>query len=178
MPSVFKRVARKGEPYTIQYTDHLGCRKTVKGFTDRLLSEQLAAKLESEARMRRTGLIDPEQENFHLHKQSPLEDHLTNFAKAQRDNTAKHSELILTRIRRVMNGCGYRCLGDINAEEVRDYLHRMRKENRKIGHRTYNHYLQACDSFLNWCVRTKRLLTNPLIGIELPRTGLDLPPPA
>ena len=31
---------------------------------------------------------------------------------------------------------------------------------RRLGHRTYNHYLQAIDGFLNWCV-PKRLLLIP-----------------
>ncbi len=173
MPSIFKRNDRKGEPYTIQYVDHRGRRKTVKAFTDKALSEQLAAKLESEARMRRTGLVDPEQETYLLRKQMPLEDHLNNFAKMQGDNSAKYGELTLTRIRRVMNGCAFTCLAEITTEEVRDFLQRMRTEN-NIGHRTYNHYLQACDTFLNWCVRTKRLLTNPLAGIERLNTEVDV----
>lgn len=60
MASIFKRRKVKNEPYTIQYVDHLGKRKTVQGFTDKGLTEQLAAKLESEARLRKTGLVDPE----------------------------------------------------------------------------------------------------------------------
>ena len=60
MASIFKRSKRKkNEPYWVQYTDHLGKRKTAKGFTDKGLTEQLAGKLESEARLRKTGMIDP-----------------------------------------------------------------------------------------------------------------------
>ncbi len=59
MASIFKRSRKKGEPYTIQYFDHLGKRKTVQGFTDRGLTEELAKKLEGEVRLRVTGLVDP-----------------------------------------------------------------------------------------------------------------------
>ena len=53
MAAIFKRNKKdRNEPYTIQYLDHLGKRCTVKGFTDKGLTEQLAARLEGEARMR------------------------------------------------------------------------------------------------------------------------------
>jgi len=48
MASIFKRNKRKNEPYLIQYLDHLGKRRTVQGFTDKGLTEELSAKLESE----------------------------------------------------------------------------------------------------------------------------------
>ena len=48
MASIFKRNKRKNEPYLIQYLDHLSKRRTVQGFTDKGLTEELSAKLESE----------------------------------------------------------------------------------------------------------------------------------
>jgi hypothetical protein len=57
MASIFKRRKGKNVPYTIQYIDHLGKRKTAQGFTDKGLTEQLAGKLESEARLRSSGMI-------------------------------------------------------------------------------------------------------------------------
>ena len=47
MASIYKRRKGKNEPYSIQYIDHHGKRKTVKGFTDKGLTEQLAGKLET-----------------------------------------------------------------------------------------------------------------------------------
>src|SRR5208282_6023487 len=64
MASIFKRSKKKNEPYWIQYKDHLGKWKTAKGFTDKGLTEQLAVKLETEARLRKTGLVDAEQERI------------------------------------------------------------------------------------------------------------------
>ena len=55
MATIYKRNKRqKNELYSIQYVDHAGRRRTTQGFTDKGLSEQLAAKLEANARMRRT----------------------------------------------------------------------------------------------------------------------------
>src|SRR5882672_11624142 len=90
MASIFKRSKRKNEPYTIQYFDHLGKRRTKKGFTDKGLSEELAAKLETETRLRATGLVDAEQDRLATHKQSPLVAHLASFEKSLSATTPTH----------------------------------------------------------------------------------------
>ena len=59
MASIFKRSKRKNEPYWIQYKDHGGKRRTAKGFTDKGLTEELAARLETEARLARPALLIP-----------------------------------------------------------------------------------------------------------------------
>lgn len=173
MASVFKRSKKKNTPYSIQYFDHEGKRRTVKGFTDKGLTEQLAAKLEGEARMRLTGLVDPEQERYWAHKSAPLKGHLEAFEKSLRDNTSKHLTLTMTRVNRIVAGCDFQKLADVDREVVQSFLQGLQdKEN--LGHRTYNHYLQAMDSFLNWCVETKRLLTNPLAGLDRLNTEVDI----
>jgi hypothetical protein len=103
MASIFKRNKRKkNEPWWIQYTDHLGKRKTAKGFTDKGLTEQLAGKLETEARLRSTGMIDGEQERYAVERQAPITDHLTKFEESLNDNTGKHVKLTMGRIRRIV----------------------------------------------------------------------------
>jgi hypothetical protein len=72
MASIFKRRKGKNEPYSIQYADHRGKRKTVQGFTDKGLTEQLAGKLETEARLRKTGLVDAAQERSMEIRNAPL----------------------------------------------------------------------------------------------------------
>jgi hypothetical protein len=89
MASIFKRSKRRNEPYLIQYFDHLGKRRTVQGFTDKGLSEELAAKLESEARLRTSGLIDPMQDRIAEHKQTPIAEHLAAFEESLEDNYAQ-----------------------------------------------------------------------------------------
>ncbi len=168
MASIFKRSKRrKNEPYWIQYTDHLGKRKTAKGFTDKGLTEQLAGKLETEARLRSSGLIDGEQERYALERQAPIADHLNKFEETLKDHTGKHVKLTMGRIRRIVAGCNFATLSDITPEAVQSFLRSMRKtENMGIGHRTYNHYVQTINSFCKWCVATDRLLSSPLKGLE------------
>ena len=53
--------------------------------------EELAAKLETEARLRKTGLIDPEQEHFAEKRLAAVADHLTAFESSLGDNTGHHA---------------------------------------------------------------------------------------
>ena len=173
MASIFKRSKRKNEPYSIQYTDHEGKRKTVKGFTDKGLTDQLAGKLETEARLRKTGLIDGELDRVAEHKQLPICEQLDAFKESLADNSGKYVKLTMTRVRRIVEGSGFGKIVDIEAEAVQTFLRKLRKEN-DLGHRTYNHYLQAIDAFCNWCVVTKRLLRNPILGIERLNAAVDV----
>jgi len=118
MASIFKRTRKKNEPYTIQYSDHRGKRCTVQGFTDKGLSEQLAAKLESEARLRRTGLVDAEQESYLAQKLAPIGPHVEAFEESLADNSPKHISLTMTRVRRIIDDGKFECLADLSVESV------------------------------------------------------------
>jgi excisionase family DNA binding protein len=94
MASVFKRGKDKGKrnaPWYFEYKDAHGKRKMRKGFSDKNLTKQLANKLETEARLRREGLRngddDPSDEKGLL-----LSDHLTAFETSLRARkcTEKH----------------------------------------------------------------------------------------
>jgi integrase len=172
MAAIYKRSKEKGACWEIQWKDENGDRRACKGFTDKGLTLQLAAKLEAEARMRRTGLIDPEQEKFLSHKQSPIQGHLDAFKLSLGDNSPKHVKLTMTRVMRIINECEITKLADITIELVQQCLRSVRDED-GFGHRTYNHYIQAFDSFLNWCVPS-RLLVNPILGMERMNVETDI----
>ena len=104
MASIFKRSKRKNEPYWIQYKDHGGKRRTAKGFTDKGLTEELAARLETEARLRKTGLIDPEQERQAATKLCPIKEHLTAFEESLSDNSPKYLRQTMNEVRRITKG--------------------------------------------------------------------------
>src|ERR1700722_8236784 len=174
MATIYKRNKRqKNELYSIQYVDHAGRRRTTQGFTDKGLSEQLAAKLEADARMRRTGLIDPEQERLAESKQSALDELMKAFRESLAEQTAQYVLHTTSRLRKIVEGCGFKTLAEIDAEAVVKFMRSLRKSE-KIGPRTYNHYLQAIDAFGNWCVATKRLTANPLAGIERLNPDVDV----
>ena len=164
---------KKNKPYYIQYFDADGNRVTAKGFTDKALTEQLAAKLENEVMLRKRGMIDPAQERLLSIKQSPIEGHLDAFARSMANNTEKHRKLTMTRVRRVIEGCGFLSLAEMDGEKVVDWLNATRQAE-DLGARTFNHYMQAADAFGKWLVATKRLPANPLAGMERLNSETDI----
>ncbi len=173
MASIFKRKSGKHVPYTIQYEDHTGKRLTVKGFTDKGLTQELAAKLETEARLRRKGLVDPELEQIQATKAQPIADLEAAFKESISDNTAKYVKLVTSRIRATFDAAGVTCLADLEPERIRSTLRKFMKKPR-FGHKTYNHYLQALRCFCNWCVQTGRLLRDPLVSITALNANTDV----
>jgi len=166
MASIFKKQKTvKGAPYFVQYTDENGKRKTVKGYSDKSLTEQMAAKLELEARMKKTGMVDPEIDHFRVQKLLPIEQHQKAFEKKLSDRSEKYQAHTNGRIKAIIEGCDIKTLADLKLETVQDHL-RSYAKTKKLTNRTYNHYVQAIDAFCNWCVKSKRLPANPLAGLE------------
>jgi site-specific recombinase XerC len=176
MASVFKRGRDKGKRrafWYVSYTDHKGIRRTRKGFTDKLLTEQLGAKLENEAMLRERGLIDPEDERLAQQRAFPISGHLVAFEKSLAPNTEKYIKQLMSRVRRLIEECGFDVAGDIDPETVTTTLQDMR-EDEGFGHRTYNHYVQALNTFCNWLVKSRRLPGNPVVSVERLNNDVDI----
>ena len=170
MATIYKKGRDKKKrhaPWYIDYFDHPGKRRTRKGFTDKSRTEQLAAKLENEALLRKSGMIDPKQEEFANQRKSVLESHLQDFeiGLQRRISTAKHVRLTISRIRRVVRGCEFETIGDISADDVECFLSEARMEG-EFGHKTYNHYVQAFEQFCSWLMAKGRVSFNPVVGLE------------
>ncbi len=178
MASVFKLgrdKKKKSAPWYFEYKDHHGKRRMRKGFTDKSLTEQLAIKLETEARLRTMGLIDSEQRERVEQQSSDVQHHLAAYRKSLgfKKTSDKHIKLTMSRIERIIAGCEFKTLGDFDPDSVEVFMVELREEV-DIGHRTYNHYLQAIDSFCNWLVRRRRLDRNPLAGIPRLNSATDV----
>jgi site-specific recombinase XerD len=180
MASVYKKggdKARKGTCYYVSWTDEHGKRRSQKAFTDKGLSEQLGAKLENEVMLRKRGLIDPEMDNYSQSQKSAIAGHVEKYRTilASRDATSKHIGLTISRVKAVIEGCGFKLLKDINQDKVSKYLQGLRSgEGRTIGHRTFNHYVQAFDGFCRWLVTRKKLRSNPVVGLERLNNEVDI----
>ena len=176
MASVFKRgrdKSKRRSVWYISYDDHQGKRRTKKGFTDKGLSEQLGAKLEQEAMLRKRGLIDAESERRTEQQKAPIEGHLEAFKESLSDNTPKHLRLTMSRIRRIINDAAIISINGITVDKVATMLRKIRKDD-DLGHRTYNHYVQAIDGFCKWLVASGRADRNPLASLERLNTEVDI----
>ncbi len=146
-----------------------------KGFTDKGLTQQLAAKTERESRQRLLGLIDGEQEEHAAKKNSSVKEHLKNYKRSllAKENSEKHVKLTIARVQKIINGCEFSTLRDLNAGDVETFLTELREED-GIGFRTYNHYIQAIDAWCNWMVGRRLLDKSPVAGIPRLNAGLDV----
>jgi integrase len=178
MASVFKlgrdKKKRRSSWY-FEYLDEQGKKRMRKGFSDKALTEQLAVKLETQARQLRLGLIDGEQAALAESKRTDIETHLADYEghlKA-RKNSAKYVSQTMGRVRRVLNEASIQVLGGLTEDAVQKALLDLRKAE-DLGHRTYNHYVQAVEGFCLWLVRKHRLPSNPIAGMERLNAATDV----
>lgn len=167
---------KKGAPYYIQFLDHEGKRRTTRGCADKGVSEAKAAKIETVVQRVKLGLAEEAELDALLGK--PRSDAWHERLKAfeaslkRKNNTAKHVRLTVNRVKLVLTGCEFRTLADFDADAAEEFLAEYCQEE-DLGHRTYNHYVQAIDAFGNWLSHPKRriLERNPFDGI--PRRNVE-----
>lgn len=173
MASIYKRTQDRGKkraPWYIGYTDHTGKRRSRKGFTDKGSTERLAVQIEEEQRMIRAGLKAPE---MGVDPNAPLTDHLTDFEThlRNRDVSERQVQEVPRKVRRIIEGCGFERVRDIQATDVENYLGLLRSEG--MGKQTSNHYLRAAKQFCRWLVRTRRADENPLADVPMLNVRTD-----
>lgn len=98
MASIYKKARdkeRPGSSWYIAYTDEYGQRKNLKGYTDKQATEASARKLETEADLRRRGVVDPRADAFTRHEARPAAEHLADWHAylLGKGSTAKHADL-------------------------------------------------------------------------------------
>ncbi len=150
--------------------------KLVKGYTDRTASLQLGAKLERAKARGEQGMVDV----YKPYRNRPLADHVKDYVAELRTvgRDEKYVYTVEKRLAKLLKLCGWALLGDIAADsfcEWRENPIRQRmvaSEDKRIGPRTMNQYLEAARAFCRWCVRRKRIATNPLTEVgKVDETG-------
>lgn len=101
----------------------------------------------------------------------PLADHLDDYEAVLKalDNTPKQVYQVVSRAKKIINGCRFQYFADISASKVQTFLHDLRRdsENRKgIGAQTSNFYLSALKQFCRWMVKERRAIENPISHLD------------
>jgi len=163
MASIYRR--KKGGTFYITYQARPGQRKTVTGCKDREATEALARKLETDAMLRREGVIDARAEKLAQSESQPLKEHLADFEGTMRGKgvTAKHLAATLSCIRMISDACCFRRPADLDPARVSAYVADMRRKG--TGARTINARLTALKSFARWLFRTERMRTDPMMQV-------------
>jgi integrase len=199
MASVFKKTRDRNNKlasWYIAYQDENGRRRTVKGCPDKVATEALARKLESDADLRRRGVVDPKAEAYATHEAKPLADHLDAWGEsiAAEGASPKHVEISTGRVRRIValiRGARLSEVFPLTRRRPADVARAHRKLTEWLaparlsdldGERaqkalatlkaegqslqTCNHYRNAVRSFSKWCWDTHRLREDPLRGVK------------
>jgi len=131
-------------------------RKVVYAGKDKSAAKALARKLESEALLRRKGVIDDRAERWSEAEAHPLTKHLADYESnlKARGNTDKHANLTAARVRQVLDAAGLRHISDLTPSRVQAAIEQLRRQGRSVA--TCNHYLRAIKSFSRWLWRDGR----------------------
>jgi hypothetical protein len=112
----------------VDYRDASGAPQTVPGYTDRMATDQLAARLERHAARQQEGMVDP----FAEHLRRPLAEHLADYRREleARDNEPRYVGNVISRLTALLNGCEFRFIADFSASRVMDWLADLRQKGR------------------------------------------------
>jgi hypothetical protein len=94
---------------------------------------------------------------------TPVGDHVEEFLQERLCSvTPAHHANLAHNLRRVVKECGFRVLADVTRQAVEGWGAAHRDS---LTPATLNRHRSAILAFVGWCVKTRRLGTNPLLGL-------------
>ena len=154
-----------------------GIVREVALFKDKTASRQRLAELERKAEQSDSGLLDPFEES----RKQPLADHVADLRQQleSKGNSEQHVALTVARCEAAFSGCGFKLLGQLDADKVANGLKQRRDEAKAekqrgdelkaaeqldaktpkpkpFGIASSNHHLVAVKGFGNWLVKSRR----------------------
>ena len=168
------RIIQLAECYTAQYFDETGKRrKAATGCHDKAQAQRVADRIGTEVALKRRGHIDPTAERYAKQARRPITEHVAEFRAAleARENTPKHVDMTLQRVRFIVEKRGAAHTKDLTASAVQEAIKGIRDAGRSLE--TCNSYLRAIKSFARWMFRDKRTPDDPLQTLEAYNADTD-----
>ena len=160
------RIVITARTYTAKYRDGSGLvREVATGCRDKTAAESVLADLVRRAEMVKGKVLTAAEDAVIDHQETSLAEHVTAYiahqtAKGLNSVRIRNSE---NRLARLSDECGFRALGDLTAAALERWL--VARQTEGMGAGTRNEYRQELVGLGNWCVRTRRLLSNPFVGV-------------
>ena len=158
-----ERMTTKAETYTAKYRDHLGLvREVATSCRHEDAAKHVLKEILRREELLRAGVITSDESTIAKQQQLTTAVHLAAYVKsmASAGVTAKHIADSQQKIERLILECKFARLSDIRREPMETWL--IARTTEGMAARTRNGYLQALRTFLNWCIQTSRLNSNPL----------------
>jgi integrase len=162
--SLYRKTPRG--PWIAAYWDHSGKRREHSTrTTDRQAAERILSKLVADTALRRDRVIDPRDDRFAAEGRRPLTEHAAAYAAHCRHagQAPHHVAQKETHLKALISGAKATRLADLNADSLE--LHLMALKDRGLSARSINFARQIAVAFYNWCVKTDRAESNPLLAV-------------
>ncbi len=169
MASIFKGKpdSRGRRKWVVEYTDHDGKRRQKVGYTDKRLTERLAADLENRASLVRDGLADPGDNERRVQAGREIGDHLADYEthlRARSRSSEKRIRKIRSTISKTAEACGWKRAGDIDSTTLARELEQLAKAG--LAATTIRDRLVIVKGFARYLAEHQRLPSNPLISLH------------
>ncbi|HVC93455.1 MAG TPA: hypothetical protein VND64_07175 [Pirellulales bacterium] len=149
--ATFTAKYRDGERHVIEVAT--GCR-------DETAARSVLTTLERRAELVKSGVMTSGEGAVSDHQATPLADHIKEYLDHQKAKGAsRRVDDVRRQLQRVADDCGFVRLTDLTASKLERWL--IDRAAADMGAATRNDYRIAWVSFANWCIRTRRLVTNP-----------------
>ena len=173
MASVFKPKGQKSKKWRYRYKDYDGRWVTRTGVEDKQATAQIAAKMETDAELKRRGLIDPKAVTYAAAESRPLQEQIDDFhaTLAAKGNTKQHTDLVRSRVVKLLSVCRCNSLSDMTAAKVQKGLGLLRESGLSL--QSCNHHLRAIKQFSRWLWQEGRAREHVLAHLKGFNVRLD-----
>lgn len=161
---------RRSKKWYGRFTDADGRPHKIPLSESKEVARRMLAKLAGDAQLEGVGLGD----KFAEHRARPLREHLDDFKDwllSVREVSPKQVDLVVGRVRHVLDGCDFKKIGDFDDEKVERHLTELRNEGKSV--QTCNFYLGALKQFAGWLVGKKRMPYSPFQALKGGNVELD-----
>lgn len=145
-----------GRFYYVQYYDHAGKKKKVKGYSDKVATQQLANRIENEKTAIKRGDVDPIQQIEKERRALPLEDHIRAYEThlTAKGNTDNHVSYVIKDIRRCVEFTGIASAVHLERSMIDQWVIALEKPKAKgkpgDAPKTINRRVASVQQFLRW----------------------------
>lgn len=161
MASVFKK---KGKgPWIIRWFDAGGrLHEKSSRTTDKRAADRIASQIEADVALRREGVIDPRLDQFAQADVRPLQEHIDAYIVHLEHGRRSPRTIADAKAHMawIVEHCKAKRITDLSLDAAERALKILHAEGRAA--RTINHRGGSVRAFLEWCVDTNRMGSNPL----------------
>ncbi len=158
-----ERIAIESGSYVAKFRNHLGIVQVLPtGCKDESAAIGRLNEFIREDELIRHKIITPTEMSVAIKSKRSTIEHLAAYLQSMRSAGLSATHIVDTdqKVNRLVAECEFNRLNDIDRERMEQWL--LNQSNCRMAPRTRNGYLQAIRGFLNWCIETSRLTSNPL----------------